>query len=126
MKKTLKKPLAVALGAGFLASAALPVMAGSNPFTANPLGSGYDLVSKANAEGKCGEGKCGEGKKAECAGECEDMKKCEAEGKCGEGKCGDEKKCEHDKPRLEEAKPAAAAEKSASEGKCGEGMCGSM
>lgn len=123
MNKNLKKPLAAAIGASFLASAALPAMAGSNPFTVNPLNAGYDLVSKANTEGKCGEGH-----KSQCEGEkCGDMKKCEEEGKCGEGKCGDGQKCDHEKPRLQEAGPATpATDKASEEGKCGEGMCGSM
>ena len=91
-----KKPLAAALGAAFLASAVSPVVtAGTNPFAANQLSGGYDLVSYGHHEGKCGEGKCG-GEKS-------------AEGKCGEGKCGGEK---------------SAASKSTSEGKCGEGKCG--
>ena len=75
-----KKPLAAALGAAFLASAVSPVVsAGTNPFAANQLSGGYDLVSFGHhEEGKCGEGKCGGDKK-------------EAEGKCGEGKCGGSK-----------------------------------
>lgn len=124
MSKMIKKPLATAIGAAFMASLALPVMADSNPFTANPLNSGYDLVNKANAEGKCGEGKCGEGK-AETEGKCGDMEKCKAEGKCGEGKCGDPKKCEAEHAKLKAEKPAEAS-KAADEGKCGEGKCGDM
>tara|TARA_B110000977_G_scaffold60558_1_gene82270 strand:- start:1883 stop:2107 length:225 start_codon:yes stop_codon:yes gene_type:complete len=65
------KPITAALGAAFLASSFVPAAsAASNPFSAQQLGGGYDLVSYGkDAEGKCGEGKCGEGK-------------------CGEGKCG--------------------------------------
>ncbi len=102
-----KKPLAAALGAAFLASAVSPVVsADTNPFAANQLSGGYDLVSYGkHGEGKCGEGKCGEGKCGE--GKCGEGKK--AEGKCGEGKCG-EGTCGGDKAK--------------SEGKCGEGTCG--
>ena len=77
----IKKPLAAALGAAFLASAIAPVAsAAANPFSAQHLNGGYDLLNYSNhAEGKCGEGKCGGEKKAE------------GEGKCGEGKCGDKK-----------------------------------
>jgi uncharacterized low-complexity protein len=94
-----KKPLALALGTAFFASAVAPLASAEvNPFSAQILSGGYDLASYSkHEEGKCGEGKCGEGK-AEAKGE--------AEGKCGEGKCGDDK---------------AKAEV---EGKCGEGKCG--
>ena len=85
MSKITKKPLAATLGAAFLATAIAPaVSAETNPFSAQTLNSGYDLVnygghaSKGDKEGKCGEGKCG-GDKGE------------GEGKCGEGKCGGEK-----------------------------------
>jgi uncharacterized low-complexity protein len=118
MNPKMKKPLAVAIGAAFLATAAIPVLAGNNPFTANPLTSGYDQVNKSGAEGKCGEGKCGEAKKAAKEGKCGEGKcgeakkgeKAEGEGKCGEGKCGEAKK----------------GEKAEGEGKCGEGKCGGM
>ena len=132
MTSNMKKPLAVAIGATFLASMALPAVAGSNPFTANPLSSGYDLVSKAQEEGKCGEGKCGEGKKDDKNMEAstDNMKKCKAEGKCGEGKCGDKNICDVEKAKPEAAQPKSDAvktpDKSADEGKCGEGMCGGM
>jgi uncharacterized low-complexity protein len=110
MAKTIK-PIASVLGAAFLAASATPVLADANPFQASPLASGYDLVSKANAEGKCGEGKCG-GDKAQSEGEKSKNKaKAKAEGKCGEGKCGG------DKARAEGKKAKA-------EGKCGEGKCG--
>jgi uncharacterized low-complexity protein len=130
-----KKPLASLVGATFLA-AAMPALSSSNPFTANPLSSGYDLVSRAKTDAKDAEGKCGASGKGECVGECKDMKKCEAEGKCGEGKCGegkcgDEKKCETGKSKLDATAPAAKADEKAKgekaeEGKCGEGMCGGM
>ena len=81
----LKKPLAVALGAAFLASSFAPLVSAEvNPFSAQQLSGGYDLAHYGNhGEGEKaeGEGKCGEGEKAE--GE-----KADGEGKCGEGKCG--------------------------------------
>lgn len=92
-----KKPLAAAVGAAFLASAALAPLASAaeNPFQLDRLAGGYNLAEKGEAEGKCGEGKCGEGKcgeakaKSEAEGKCGEAKaKREAEGKCGEGKCG--------------------------------------
>ncbi|WP_444932226.1 hypothetical protein ACJJIF_10825 [Microbulbifer sp. SSSA002] len=91
-------PVAAAVGAAFIASAAMNVSAANsdaNPFAAEDLSSGYNVALASHdgddkeKEGKCGEGKCGEGK--------------EKEGKCGEGKCGEGKK---------------------KEGKCGEGKCG--
>ena len=97
MAKYTKTPLAAALGAAFLATSVVPLASAEvNPFSAQQLSGGYDLVSyDKHGEGKCGEGKCGEGKA-----------KAKAEGKCGEGKCG-------------EGKAKAKAE-----GKCGEGKCG--
>ena len=105
MNNHLKKPLAAALGAAFLATAVAPLASADvNPFAATQLSSGYDLANYGSHEGKCGEGKCG-GDKA--------MKKAKshAEGKCGEGKCGGDK--------------AMKKAKSHAEGKCGEGKCGS-
>ena len=95
----LKKPLAVALGAAFLASAIAPLATAEvNPFSAQQLSGGYDLANFGkHEEGKCGEGKCGEGK-------------AEGEGKCGEDKAEGEGKC--------------GGDKSEGEGKCGEGKCG--
>ncbi len=94
MIKSTKKPLAVALGTAFLASAITPVASAGavNPFVANELSS-YEQVGEMGrkSEGSCGEGKCGEGKSKK-------------EGSCGEGKCGDSK--------------------SKKEGSCGEGKCG--
>ena len=116
----LKKPLAAALGAAFLATAVAPVVsADTNPFAANQLSGGYDLVSynhheaKEKAEGKCGEGKCGEGK-AKAEGKCGEGK-AKAEGKCGEGKAKAEGKCGEGK---------CGGDKAKKEGKCGEGKCG--
>ncbi|SHF56239.1 hypothetical protein SAMN04487965_2253 [Microbulbifer donghaiensis] len=104
MSKKHLSPVAAAVGAAFLATAAINVSAAAdsaNPFAAEELSSGYSLAlndqeqeGEKKKEGKCGEGKCGEGKKKE--------------GKCGEGKCGEGKK--------EEGKKK--------EGKCGEGKCG--
>jgi uncharacterized low-complexity protein len=93
-----KKPLAVALGAAFLATAIAPLAsAESNPFSAQQLSGGYDLAShQKDAEGKCGEGKCGD-KKAAHEGSCGGDKKAAHEGSCGdkkaagEGSCGDKK-----------------------------------
>ena len=91
-----RKPLAMALGAAFLASSVAPLAsAAADPFSAEQLRGGYDLASYGDHEGKCGEGKCGE------AGGDKDT-----EGKCGEGKCGE-----------------AGGDKD-TEGKCGEGKCG--
>ncbi|MEQ9462396.1 MAG: hypothetical protein RJQ10_01935 [Haliea sp.] len=107
-----KKPLAIALGAAFLASSVVPMAsAEANPFAAEQLNTGYNLASynshgEGDHEGKCGEGKCGEkdgeGKCGE--GKCGEK---DGEGKCGEGKCGEGKCGEKD-----------------GEGKCGEGKCG--
>ena len=84
------KPVSVTLGAAFLATA---ITAGANaevnPFSAQPLSTGYDILH-LGAEGKCGEGKCGEGSCGGASGSEEskgDEGKC-GEGKCGEGKCG--------------------------------------
>ena len=110
-----KKPLAVALGAAFLATSIAPLAcAEMNPFSAQQLSGGYDLVSfSKHEEGKCGEGKCGDdsahGGKAEDEGKCGDDK-AESEGKCGGDKAEGEGKCGGDKAE--------------GEGKCGEGKCG--
>lgn len=130
MKIKTNKPLVTAIGAAFLASGAVPVMAGSSPFTVNPLARGYDLVSMAEAdvqktstdsydccdhkqgEGKCGEGMCGEGKEHHHD---KDMKYKHSEGKCGEGMCGEGK---NHHQASDDSKHMNA------EGKCGEGMCG--
>jgi len=107
MAKHQSKTLAAAVGAAFLASAAIAPLssAAENPFQMNQLSNGYQLADAH--EGKCGEGKCGE-EKAEGEGKCGEGKcgeeKAEGEGKCGEGKCGEEK--------------------AEGEGKCGEGKCG--
>ena len=113
----LKKPLAAAFGAAFIASAAAPlVSAETNPFSVQQLSGGYDLVNYAgHKEGGCGadaegdkaggEGSCGEGHKADGEGSCGGGDKAEGEGSCGEGH-------------------GAEGEKAEGEGKCGEGKCG--
>ena len=95
-RKSMKKPLSVALGAAFLAGGAATVFAAADLDQGYQVGSidQMELLAGAHdkkAEGSCGEGKCGEDKGGE--------------GKCGEGKCGEDK----DK---------------GGEGKCGEGKCG--
>jgi uncharacterized low-complexity protein len=126
----IKKPMAAALGAAFLATSMAPLASAEvNPFSAQQLSGGYDLANydkhkegkcgddKADKEGKCGEGKCGEGK---CGGD-----KAAKEGKCGEGKCG-EGKCGGDKAAKEGkcGEGKCGGDKAAKEGKCGEGKCG--
>ena len=88
------KPVAVAVGTAFVASlaAASFAQADANPFTAQDLASGYDLLADGH-EGKCGEGKCGDegkdGDEGKCGeGKCGEDGKDDSEGKCGEGKCG--------------------------------------
>jgi len=113
-KKTVLKPVAVALGAAFVTSLAGASVANAaeNPFGMTELSSGYMVAEGDMKEGKCGEGKtekegkCGEGKMKK-EGKCGEgkMKK---EGKCGEGKCGEGM----DKSKMKK------------EGKCGEGKCG--
>ena len=99
MTDHVKKPIAAALGAAFLATAMAPTaIADVNPFTASPLTSGYDLVNKGDAEGKCGEGHDKKGEGACGEGSCGAAGDKEGEGKCGEGKCGEGKCGEgHDK-----------------------------
>lgn len=105
--KSLKKPLAAAVGATFAAAltAAPAASADTNPFGMQSLQGGYLQLADGH-EGKCGEGKCGEKEKeAKCGeGKCGGMEKGakEKEAKCGEGKCGGKEK----------------------EAKCGEGKCG--
>jgi uncharacterized low-complexity protein len=117
MSKTTKlKPIAAAIGTGFVVSLSWSPLANAaeNPFNATELSGGY-MVAAGHGEGNCGEkkaeGSCGE-KKAE--GSCGEKK---AEGSCGEkkaeGSCG-EKKGEGNCGE----KPKKA------EGNCGEGKCG--
>jgi uncharacterized low-complexity protein len=117
-RDTQLKAIAVLVGTSFAAGAAVPAAAdtGANPFAAQDLPQGYQLMSRAENEGKWGEGKCGgdAAAKAEGEGKCGEGKcggdaaaKAEGEGKCGEGKCG-----------------GSATAKAEGEGKCGEGKCG--
>jgi len=115
MKKTqntLGKSVSLAVGAAFVASAALSpaAFAADNPFSVQKLDTGYKLAAadEKKMEGKCGgdkakDAKCGGDKKkdAKCGGDKAKDAKCGAEkkagdkkkdGKCGEGKCGADKK----------------------------------
>ena len=94
--KNTPKALAAALGATFVASmAASPVVsADQNPFTMQPLSSGYQLADKGK-EGNCGgkketEAHCGA--KGDKDGHCGGKKDGKKEGQCGEAKCGGNKK----------------------------------
>ncbi len=120
MKKSYKKPLAIAVSSTLLsglASTAVQAESNSaidaNPFEISELSTGYMLTAKSDLEekgskkmkdGSCGEGKCGSSL----------MKG--SEEKTAEGKCAG------DKPMPSMKK---SGEKGA-EGKCGEGTCGSM
>ena len=107
-QKSIKNPLAIALGAAFVTSLAGTQVANAaeNPFAMSDLSSGYVVAEME--EGKCGEGKCG-------------GDKTEKEGKCGGDKAKAEGKCGGDKATATEDK---ATEDKATEGKCGEGKCG--
>jgi uncharacterized low-complexity protein len=84
-----KKPLAVALGAAFLATSVAPlVSAKANPFSAQHLSGGYNLASHQ----KDSEGNSGGDTKAADEGSGGDTK-ASTEGSCGdkgagEGSCG--------------------------------------
>jgi uncharacterized low-complexity protein len=67
-KKSVNKPLTIALAAVFTVSLAnTPVTnAAENPFSITPAGGGYMML----AEGKCGAGKCGAAKAAGGEGKC--------------------------------------------------------
>jgi uncharacterized low-complexity protein len=101
-KKTVKTPLAAAIGAAFVTSLAGASAANANadPFAMTPLASGYSLVAD-NMEGKCGnpemakaqEGKCGASEKETSVtkggeGKCGSQEKQNATRKGSEGKCG--------------------------------------
>ncbi len=95
-KTTLKKPVALAIGAAIAGSLAMTSVASASAFSATDLGQGYvQLTGEGSCggdkgkEGKCGEGKCGADKKEGEKG---------GEGKCGEGKCGADKKEGEKKP----------------------------
>ncbi len=104
--KSMKKPLIASASAAFLMGLGSQAAVAENPFSAEPMSSGYTQLAHnhegeaKHEEGKCGEGKCGEKKK-------------DREGKCGEGKCGEKKGEKKD------------GEHKDAEGKCGEGKCGS-
>ena len=79
MTKNTITPAAALVGAALVGSLGAfgLAQAADNPFSAQPLDTGYMQLAGADTEGKCGgtkdaEGKCGEGK-------------------CGEGKCGADK-----------------------------------
>jgi uncharacterized low-complexity protein len=121
----LRKPLAAALGAAFLATSIAPLVSAEvNPFSAQQLSGGYDLASYGkDGEGKCGEGKCGEGKKkADGEGSC-GGDKAEGEGSCGGDKASGEGSCGGDKAKKGEGSCGGDKAKKG-EGKCGEGKCG--
>jgi uncharacterized low-complexity protein len=110
MAKHQSKTLAAAVGAAFIASAALsPVaVAGENPFQINELNSGYQVADAH--EGKCGDKKAdGEGS---CGGD-----KSDGEGSCGGDKSDGEGSCGGDKS---DGEGSCGGEKSGSEGSCGE------
>ncbi len=120
MKKSMTKPLSIALGTTFVAvmSASPVANADANPFGMQNLESGYLQV----AEGKCGEGKCGEGKmkkdgaeKMKKEGKCGESHMKEKEGKCGEGMM----KKEGDAKMKKEGKCGEGMMKKEGEGKCG-------
>ena len=118
-KKTVMKPLSIALGAAFVTSLAGTTVANAadNPFGMKELSSGYmvaeegkcggmkDKEGMKKTEGKCGEGKCGEKRKAH-------------EGKCGEGKCGGTMK-ESKEGKCGGAKKEGMDAEKMKEGKCG-------
>ena len=98
MNKSIKKPVAIALGAAFLASSAVSgvVTAGGNPFVSDVVPSAYELSGfggDGKGEGDCGEGNCGEGGDGSCGeggdGDCgEGGHEGKGEQSCGEGRCG--------------------------------------
>ncbi len=94
-KTTLKKPVALAIGAAIAGSMAVAGVAQAGTFSATDLGKGYVQLASSHGdkgeEGKCGEGKCGADKKGE-EGSCGADKKGE-EGKCGADKKGEEGTC---------------------------------
>lgn len=106
-KKSIKSPLAAAVGAAFATSLMGSGIANAaeNPFSLSPLATGYQVADKGK-EGKCGsEGKCGNKSEASSAAMEESSTETagdshkKMEGKCGamedkkpmEGKCGGNK-----------------------------------
>jgi len=114
-----KKPLAAALGAAFLATSVAPLASTAvNPFSAQPLLGGYDLTAyDKDGEGTCGgakaedEGSCGAGKKAATGDEAATGGEATTG---GEAATGDE---------AASGGEAATGSKAAPEGKCAEGKC---
>ncbi|WP_394559232.1 hypothetical protein [Aquipseudomonas alcaligenes] len=93
-----RNSIAITLGAALLGSTFV-AQAGSNPFAAQELASGYSLAAQEKSqEGSCGEGKCGAEMQGKAADKAEEGKcggdKARKEGSCGEeGKAGHEGKC---------------------------------
>ena len=123
----IKKPLAAALGAAFLASSIAPLASAAvNPFSPQQLSGGYDLPNFDKApEGKCGEGKCGE-KRAANEGKCGGAADKAGEGNCGEkmkeGSCGEKMKEGSCGGKADKAKEGSCGDKAGT--KAGEGKCG--
>ena len=109
-KKSIKSPLAAAVGAAFATSfiGAGAASAAENPFSMSELSSGYQVADAKGKEGKCGEGKCG-GAKAGATNQ--QMDKQMGEGKCGAGEMG--------KGKEGQCGAMKSDEKKATEGKCG-------
>ncbi len=87
VRKTVRTPLAIALGTAFAASSLGGIAsAGENPFQIDDVNTagGYDQLAQANYgedDGNDGEGTCGEGNCGNDDGN-------DGEGACGEGSCG--------------------------------------
>lgn len=108
----IRKPLAAALGAAFLASSVAPLAsAASNPFSTQMLSGGYDLANYDKHEGSCGD------KKAEGSGG--DKKK-------AEGSCGDKKAAGSGGEETAQEVRESGEETKVGEGSCGEGKYGTM
>ncbi|MCK4842563.1 MAG: hypothetical protein KAT04_11895 [Methylococcales bacterium] len=123
MKKTIKTPIAAAIGTAVVSTFTTTVNAETNPFSMTELSDGYMQIAQSDGSAnytvkpwgkKANEASCGEGK---CGGMMNgDKMKKGMESSCGammkgkEGSCG-----EMDK-----------ASKKSSEGKCGEGKCAGM
>jgi uncharacterized low-complexity protein len=128
---TALKPLTVALGTVFTVSLANISIsnASENPFTMQPLSSGYMML----AEGKCGEGKCGGGTGKGMQGGC-GMTRMDAD---GDGNVSKDEFMKGHAAKFDEIdknsdgvidQPEGEAHmqgmKAMKEGKCGEGKCG--
>lgn len=97
-KKHVRSAIITAIGATFLAAAAIAPVANAadNPFSLTQIKGGYQVAGKeGSCGGKKGESSCG-GKKGEshCGGKkdgeshCGGKKDKKGEASCGEGKCG--------------------------------------